>query len=66
MMLAVQQSVLMKMISTPEGWQSTVVNGVKMISYDGKRHALLTQIVRSVITNCAYVTSALFLRDCVA
>eukprot|EP00953_Heterococcus_sp_UTEX-ZZ885_P005783 3582-Heterococcus_DN1.PRE.2 len=33
-MLAVQQSVSMKMIVTPEGWQSTIENGVKLISYD--------------------------------
>jgi ankyrin repeat protein len=38
--VAVQQSVLMKMIVPPEGWQSTVENGVKLISYDGKRSAL--------------------------
>eukprot|EP00953_Heterococcus_sp_UTEX-ZZ885_P012339 7073-Heterococcus_DN1.PRE.1 len=33
--IAVQESVLMKMIVPPEGWQSTVENGVKLISYDG-------------------------------
>jgi hypothetical protein len=34
--IAVQESVLMKMMVPPEGWQSTVDNGVKLISYDDK------------------------------
>jgi hypothetical protein len=40
-MIAVQQSVLMKTIVTPEGWQSTIENGVKLISYDGKCYKVL-------------------------
>jgi hypothetical protein len=39
-MLAVQQSVLMKMIVPSEGWQSTFETGVKLISYDGKRQPI--------------------------
>jgi hypothetical protein len=47
-MLAVQQSVLMKMIVTPEGWQFIIKNAVKLISCDGKRHTLQTETMITV------------------
>jgi hypothetical protein len=44
-MCAVQQSVSMKMIVTPEGWQSAIDNGVKLISSDGKRHSIYIHLL---------------------
>jgi hypothetical protein len=40
----------MKKIVAPEGWRSTVENGVTLISYDGKRHTLQTETM--IVDTC--------------
>jgi ankyrin repeat protein len=52
--MAVQESVLMKIIVPPQGWQSTVENGVKLISYDGKC-VFFTMYYQSMTMFCSAV-----------